>query len=249
MAEDDLRKTFSPKHHALLFAWMSREVVERAGEERGEEVMRKAVKRYGQQRGKRMALRAQANEQDVTLNMFDFLVYGEWEAKDEEAHERVVLETEPNFHVKITKCPWNDAWKEGDLSSFGRFYCLEVDHALIDGFNPKLKLEVNATLPNDQKECDFVYYDAQLSPENMGLLEMCRAEVHDKAVMPWDYHLGHLYKTVGEVVVEELGQKGREAVNAAMKEFAGQFGEETAGIVEGFEEVDFDRLPERIGKN
>jgi len=245
MAEDDLHKTFSPKHHALLFAWMSREVVERAGEERGEEVMRKAVQRYGQQRGKRMALRAQANEQDVTLNMFDFLVYGEWEAKDEEAHERVVLETEPNFHVKVTKCPWNDAWKEGDLSSFGRFYCLEVDHALIDGFNPKLKLEVNATLPNDQKECDFVFYDAQLSPENMGLLEMCRAEVHDKAVMPWDYHLGHLYKTVGEVVIEELGQKGKEAIKAAMKEFAVQFGEETAGIVEGFGEVDFDRLPEK----
>ncbi len=51
------------------------------------------------------------------------------------------------------------------------------------------------------------------------------------------------------MVTEKLGKAGEEAVKAAIKEFAVQFGEEMAGRVEGFGEVDFDRLPERIGKN
>ena len=242
MAENDIRKSFSPKHHALLFAWMSREVVQRVGEERGEEVMRKAVSRYGQQRGRRMALRAKANDKDLTLSMFDFQVYGEWESDDGD-FGRLILGTDPHFHVSVAKCPWNDTWQENGLVDFGRFYCLEVDHALIEGFNPELKLELNTTLPNDQKDCDFVFHNANLSPENMGLMKMCRAEVHDTAVMPFDYHLGHLYKTVGEVVVNELGEVGKEAITAALKEFAKQFGEEAARIVEGFGDVDFDQLP------
>ena len=243
MSVEDIRKSFSPTHHALLFAWISRAVVQQVGEKKGEDVMRKAVRRYGQQRGTRMALRAQAKDQDLSLNMFDFQVYGEWESDDAD-FGRLILGTDPHFHVRVAKCPWNDAWGENDLLNFGRIYCLEVDQALIEGFNPKLKLEVNTTLPNDQKDCDFVFHDAYLNTENMGLLEMCRAEIHDTAIMPFDYHLGHLYKTVGEVIIEDLGGAGKEAISAALKEFTDQYGEEAARIVEGFGDVDFDNLPE-----
>jgi hypothetical protein len=59
--------SFTPTDHALLFAWIGREVVQRVGEEKGEAIMRKAVARYARQRGQRMALRAQANGHALTM--------------------------------------------------------------------------------------------------------------------------------------------------------------------------------------
>ncbi len=240
MTAEGINKAFGPKHHALLFAWMSREVIQRAGVDKGEKVIRKAVQRYGSQRGKRMALRAQADNQP--LSMFNFLLYSERESNEEDSDHRV-LETAPHFHTLVTRCPWNQAWVETDLRSFGRLYCLEVDHALIEGFNPELDLELNATLSNGQRACDFIYQDANLTPENQYLMAQRREEIYNRVVMPWDYHLGHLLKTISEVVIEELGDLGKETVEAAMAAFAGEFGEGAAQIVKGFETVDFDKLP------
>ena len=50
-------------HHALLFAWLTKAIIRRVGHEKAEPVVRQAVQRYGEQRGRRMAFRAQANEQ------------------------------------------------------------------------------------------------------------------------------------------------------------------------------------------
>jgi hypothetical protein len=132
---------------------------------------------------------------------------------------------------------------EHDLLPYGRLYCLEVDHALIQGFNPELNLELNATLANDERDCDFIYHEANLTPENFKRMDQRRKEVHDKAVMPWDYHLGHLYKTIREEVVDELGEVGEEAISAAMAKFTKEFGEVAAEIVLSFKETDFDSLP------
>ena len=65
---------FSEAQHALLFAWISRAVMETVGEQKGQEAIRKAVLRYGTQRGKRMALRARANGDP--LNMLNYMAYG-----------------------------------------------------------------------------------------------------------------------------------------------------------------------------
>jgi hypothetical protein len=240
MTAEERKKSYGAKHHALLFAWMSQEVIQRAGTEKGKDVIRKAVQRYGRQRGRRMAMRAQADGQK--LSMFNFLVYGEWEASEGD-FDRIILETDPHFHIQVRRCPWNETWMGNDLLPYGRLYCLEVDNALIQGFNPDLTLELNATLPNDQRDCDFIYREANLNPENFKRMEQRRQEVHDMAVMPWDYHLGHLYKTIREEVIDELGEIGEEAIHAAMSEFAREFGEGAAEIVLGFKETDFDSLP------
>jgi hypothetical protein len=240
MTAEEPKKSFGAKHHALLFAWISREVMRCVGAEKGEAVIRKAVRRYGSQRGRRMAMRTQADGQ--MPSMFNFLVYGEWEASEGD-FDRIILETNPHFHIRVGRCPWHSTWVENDLLSCGRLYCLEVDQALMQGFNPDLALELNATLPNDQRDCDFIYREANLTPENFKRMERRRKEVHDAAVMPWDYHLGHLYKTIREEVVDELGETGEEAINAAMSEFTREFGEDAAKIVMSFKETDFDSLP------
>ncbi len=61
MAINDPKIEFTEEHHAMLFALISKAVIERAGEQHGEAIIRKAVRQYGAERGRRMALRAQAN--------------------------------------------------------------------------------------------------------------------------------------------------------------------------------------------
>jgi hypothetical protein len=240
MTRDDTQLDFTPAHHALLFAWISRAVVQRVGAERGEAVVREGVRRYGQQRGRRMALRAQAHGE--ALSMFNYLIYGEWRAEGSQSEQRV-LASDPHFHVQVTGCPWHAVWQAHDLIPYGRLYCLEIDEALVRGYNPRLKLSVNATLPNDLRDCDFVFHDAHLTPGNLELMEQKKQALGLRAVMPWDYHLGHLYKTVGEVVVEELGAVGQEALGAALAEFARRYGEKAAQTIKAYEGTDFDRLP------
>lgn len=67
---------FTPAHHAMLFALISRVVLHDSGEIDGGKLMRRAVRSYGNQRGRRMALRARANGH--RLNMANYLAYSEW---------------------------------------------------------------------------------------------------------------------------------------------------------------------------
>jgi hypothetical protein len=224
---------FRATDHALLFAWLARSVVQRAGEVRGEAVVREAVRRYGGQRGRRMALRAQADGQPLT--MANYRAYGEWQAAEgETAHEKVMQG--PDMVAHVHRCPWHRAWEAHKVMPFGRLYCLEIDQALVRGFNPALQLDVNSILTEGDPYCEFVYHDVEPA-----------GGTGKGVAMPWAYHLGHLYKTVGEVVVEELGEMGQRAVDEALAEFARHHGQEAARTVAGYGDTDFDRLPESPG--
>ncbi|MGD8244027.1 MAG: L-2-amino-thiazoline-4-carboxylic acid hydrolase [Anaerolineae bacterium] len=228
---DDSRAAdrFTARHHALLFAWMTREAIEQVGEERGKAVIRKAVRRYGEERGHRMGLRAEADGEP--RSMANYLAYGEWAADPAES-EQAVAQEGTDLQMTVLRCPWDAAWAENDLRVYGRLYCLEIDEALVRGFNPVLKLDVNATRPNDAEPCQFVFHDvAQRGPRR-------------GQVMSWAYHLGHLFKTVCDVMAEELGAAGQEAADRALAAFAERYGEEAAEVVLGYGDVDFGRLAE-----
>ncbi len=238
---DESPNRFAAAHHALLFAWISRAVVERVGEDRGESVTRKAVRRYGEERGRRMARRAQACGH--ALSMANYFAYGEWEAGPGEMEQQIV-EKVPHARVHVHKCPWHTAWENNGLVQYGRVYCLEIDEALVRGFNSGLKVNVNSTQTNGDDRCEFVFHNANLTLFNTLLLGYKKAiKPGRRALMPWDYHTGHLYKTMGEVFVEELGQAGREAMSAALKEFSNCYGEEAVRVVVAYQDEDFNCLP------
>ncbi|MCP4751495.1 MAG: L-2-amino-thiazoline-4-carboxylic acid hydrolase [Proteobacteria bacterium] len=242
MAKDAVRKSFTPTHHAMLYAWMSRAVVQRIGLEKGEAVMREGTRLYGRQRGKRMALRAGKFGHPTT--MVNYLAYGEWEAEKDEMEQKIAEKT-PHAKVHVSKCPWHTAWQKNDLMEYGRFFCLEVDQALVHGFNPDLVLEINGTQTAGQDHCEFVFREAELTVKNMASLGYKKTvKPGRKALMPWDYHTGHLYKTIGQCVIEKLGETGREAVDQALDEFENAYGKEAAEIVASHLETDFDRLPD-----
>jgi hypothetical protein len=223
MLKKDKQDGFTEVHHALLFAWITKAVVERVGEQSGEAIICKAIRQYGEQRGRRMALRAQADKR--ALSMINYIGYGEYKITGE--IKLKIIERSPHARIRIPQCPWHSTWKENGLLSFGRLYCREIDPALVRGFNPELRVDVNATLPNGAAQCEFVYYNADVTVLNYLLIQYRKAvRPGAKAVMPWDYHVGHLFNTLEEVIVEELGQVGQKAIDAGLSEFAERYGEQ-----------------------
>ncbi|MBN2499929.1 MAG: L-2-amino-thiazoline-4-carboxylic acid hydrolase [Anaerolineales bacterium] len=230
-------------HHALLFAYLSRAVMQRVEVQRGEQIIRKAVRRYGVQRGRRMALRARANGDPQ--DMVNYFVYGEWEAADGEMAQEYKTAS-PDAEMLVHKCIWCDAWKAADLLEFGRYYCLEIDEALLQGYNPVLRMTVQGTQSNGAPYCAFTFHadPDDLNPENRERAAHKKAAVTNSAVMLWAYHCGHLYKTVREIFIAEIGDHGKYAAEQALKDFAERFGKQAARVVISYRDVDFDSLPE-----
>jgi hypothetical protein len=233
---------FTEIHHALLFAWIAKAVVERVGVQRGEAIIRKATRQYGEQRGRRMALRARANKH--ARSMLNYIGYSEYRITPGEIELRIIERT-PHAKVSTPKCPWHAAWKENGLLAFGCLYCSEIDQALVRGFNPELHVDVIATLTNGAAQCEFVYYNADITIPNYLLIQYRRAiSPGAKAVKPWDYHVGHLFRTLEKVVVEELGQVGQEAIQAGLAEFAKRYGEQAMQRVVASRSKDYESVTE-----
>ena len=58
---------------------------------------------------------------------------------------------------------------------------------------------------------NFIFRDAGLSIFKMiGLAYKKKIKPGRQAIMPWEYHAGHLYKTMGEVIKQALGDKADE---------------------------------------
>jgi hypothetical protein len=260
-----------PAHHAALFGHLAREVLHYAGaraqaqriaahdpggatggepgagtEGGGDgiaagELLREAVMRYGQQRGRRMAQRALADGRPLTWRTY--LAYGEWRAAPCSSQNQVIA-TGDDLHQVALVCPWHAAWRERDLLPYGRHYCLWIDVAIAQGFNPELALDVPGTLSNGAPRCDFLYREANLNDADLDEIAAERMALAPRTVMPWDYHLGHLYKTMGEVIVAELGPAGQQLATDALAAWGAEFGPEAVAAVTRHLETDFDRLPE-----
>jgi len=242
MKKKDQQNGFNEIHHALLFAWIANAIVERIGEQRGEAIIRNAIRRYGEERGRRMALRAQANKH--VLSMGNYFGYSEYRITPGVMDLKIINQS-PHVKLCVSKCPWHNAWKETGMLSVGRLYCLEIDQALVHGFNPVLQLEVNGTLTTGAAQCEFVYHNAYPTILNYLLLEYRRAiSPGAKAAMPWDYHVGHLFNTLEKVAVEELGQDGQKAVEEGLTEFAHRYGKQAAQRVIASRGKDYGSVPE-----
>jgi L-2-amino-thiazoline-4-carboxylic acid hydrolase len=243
---DKKQPLFSETSHAVLFALIARQVFTRYGEPEALSALRKAIRLYGEQRGRRMALRARSNGDELTMT--NYLVYGEWRAVTD-GSQMEWLEDQTGLRLTVQRCPWEAAWREVGLLPYGRYYCQEIDAALLRGFNPDLRIEINQTLSNDGLPCEFIYRQAVLEPgralvhirEKSALLESQR-------LMPWEYHCGHLYQACSLVMGHEFGPGGRVTVQNALAEFALRYGGSAAATVAGYLKTDFDQLPGSPGR-
>ncbi|WDV46370.1 L-2-amino-thiazoline-4-carboxylic acid hydrolase [Clostridiaceae bacterium M8S5] len=235
---------FTATHQALLFAWISRAVVDEVGFKEGERIMRKAVKIYAMQRGRRMAQRAKLNGDELTMNTY--FAYVEYKPAKGDFKKKLVQRA-PNARVNVFKCPYYNVWKENGLMPYGRFFCLEVDKAVVKGFNKNLNVDVLGTTPNGAEYCDLIFEGGNLTLKNILKMVYKKFKLRKTVIMPFEYHVGHTYKTIKEVIYDELGSRSKtEAImERALQDFTKKYGHESTEIVRKYENTDFNNILER----
>ncbi len=225
-----------PPQHALLFAWLAQEAERVLGPIPTNDLLRCAVQRYGHERGRRMAQRAEALGLPLDWTVYQAL--GEWSAP-EYPHEAMTLQHTPQWQRIVTVCPWNDAWRAEGLQQYGRLYCRDIDRALVQGFSVEMEYSVSRTLPAGQPCCEFVALGYALSDQEIERLAALRERIGASAVMPWEYHLGHLYWTLRREFEAHTGAAGTAIASRALILFEKRYGSELADSVRRHESTDF----------
>lgn len=225
------------EHHAVLFALIAKEIITILGQEKGKLLIDKTIKKYGNQRGQRMALRAKQNNDD--LSFWNYLAYQEWKVNKKELKKRIKFD-EKYLHTHFIKCPWVANWGKHNLLEFGKLFCPKTDYALFEGFNPDINMQLLKNRANGDNYCDFHFVDEKFSFISAIKMGLKKLKLKNSAIKPWDYHTGHLYKTMKEIIVEEHEEKGEEIISNTLSEFKNIFDDEVLQIVLSFENTNFD---------
>ena len=228
-------------HHAVLFALLARQALAFYGAESGQALIRKWVRRYGEQRGRRMALRAMRDSKNLAMS--DFLAYGEWRSATGSALQEMI-EQGGEIRLRVFRCPWALAWEQSDFLDVGRLYCQEIDAALVRGFNPELRLQINSTLTNGGEWCEFIFYEAaSLCRGAVEEVKRRQVEMRNRASLPWEYHCAHLYQSFLETMQAVISATGQQAAQAAAEAFSRFFGPGCLAAFQHYLMGDFDHLP------
>ena len=82
--------------------------------------------------------------------------FGEWKTDYPGQMDFGQLRTEPSLQTYIAKCAWCDAWKKHDLIDYGKYYCVNVDNAVYQGFNANFLCTPTTTaLSWGGERCEF----------------------------------------------------------------------------------------------
>lgn len=217
------------EHHAMLFAWFSKHAINLCGDA-GKEAILTAMTIYGNERGKRMALNAQANGDELTTMTNQ--AYGEWKPDYDGQMEFGQLRTEPTLQTYISKCAWCDAWKKHNITEYGKYYCVNVDNAVYQGFRSDFVCTPTATsLSWGGNRCEFDW-GYPLSPEEVKTLADKKKELGSSCMKDFNFHTAHLKYTLSKTLTEALGENGAKAVTLALEEYAETFGEEYLKVLD-----------------
>lgn len=138
----------------LLYLSIAKEVIEKYGEE-GKNIILEGLATFGRARGERIAERVKREGKPLTIeNFFEFydvpvtLVTKSSGEPEIMEHGKLVK--------RIVSCPTVDLAREQGQLEIGKLYC-EQDFAMLEGYNPELRLEKRASLMEGDKYCEFVY--------------------------------------------------------------------------------------------
>jgi len=114
-----------------LLGSIAREVIERFGEE-GREAIIAAIRFYGEERGRRLAERVRSEGREL-----DFASFTVCSDLDTGFHHMTPSLEEGQMRVEVTYCPLAAALREWGLSEYGKYFCQEIDAAIMRGYNPE----------------------------------------------------------------------------------------------------------------
>lgn len=195
------------KSHAFLYGVIAQELLQ--VKPCAEDILKEAIQVYGLQRGSRMGQTAELFGDE--RNMRTYLAYGEWVPEPGEMEVEITQES-PSAVWHVKKCPWCEEWTQKDMLDVGKLYCKYVDEELVHGYNPDLELGVGYTQTNGAPYCYFKWNGADMNPENKKKNEEIVTKAGKVKIKSWAYHMGHIYKTMGEIIEKHLGEDIRRKI-------------------------------------
>ena len=217
------------EHHAVLFALFSKHAIELCGE-KGKEAILTGMTTYGNERGARMAANAIAHGDPLTTMTNQ--AYGEWKPDYNGQMEFGQLRTEPTLQTYISKCAWCDAWKKHGLTEYGKFYCVNVDNAVYQGFRSDFVCTPTATSMSwGGERCEFDW-GYPLTPDEVTQLAEKKKELGTSCMKDFNFHTAHIKHTISKTLIDTLGKDGQKAVDLALKDYADTFGQEYLDVLE-----------------
>lgn len=177
---------YVPEDHAILFACFSQAVLNLLKREAAEKFLKKVVTAYGRERGQRMAKRAIANNDK--LDMAAYYAYGEWTFSGGFRKEPIAAAY--NAYA-VCECPWHSAWQAAQQIENAVYYCDDVDNSILEGFNPKLRLEMKSTLTRHDS-CEFHWLDSLNDEAEKQRIQEIRWRIGTSCQKDFLYHSAHL---------------------------------------------------------
>ena len=120
---------------AALFAFVAKAVIQELGEERGEALLKKTIEDFGKARGRRIAAIVRDLGQPLTLK--NWLIYSDIDSVNFDPHPDL---DNNDLVVKAGECTFWNAAREFGVGDYARIYCKYADYAIIEGYNPDIKL-------------------------------------------------------------------------------------------------------------
>lgn len=218
------------EHHAVMFALLAKHAIEISGE-KGKEAILAGMTRYGNERGRRMALNAL--ERGDKLTVLNSQAYGEWKPDFPGQMEFGVTCGMPVLHTYIARCAWCDAWAKHGLTEYGRYYCCNIDNAWFQGFNPEFTCtQLNPPMSWGGDCCRFSWGEG-LTHKQIKALNKKKKSLGNACIKDFTFHTAHILHTVGDVLMEELGNDGAMAVSLAKSDYSDMFEKDALDCLDG----------------
>lgn len=217
------------EHHAMMFAFLSKHAIRLCGN-RGKDAILDVMTEYGKERGRRMALNAQTHGDP--LNTMTNQAYGEWKPDYPGQMEFGQLCTEPTLQTYISKCAWCEAWKKHHITEYGKYYCVNVDNAVYQGFRPDFTCTPISTSMSWGGDCCKFDWGHPLSAEDNEALAAKKKELGTSCMKDFNFHTAHLMHTITRVLTKQLSAAGEKAVTLALAEYVDTFGQEYLDVLD-----------------
>lgn len=135
-----------------LLCTITEEVKNKFGEE-GKKVIADSIRKYGLERGKRMAKLVKSLGKEPNLK--NFFIYGDLDSSSILKYKPKIVDG--NIEIIIRDCVFCNGCRDWGKEEYGKIYCEYIDHAVLEGYNPDLILELPARMMLGDKKCHFRY--------------------------------------------------------------------------------------------
>ena len=137
---------------AQLFACMAKHIIDELGPEKGEQLIKKAVEEFGRQRGSRIAERVKALGKPLSFK--NWLTYTDIDSGNFPVSPR---SENGDLLAPVTECSFNKAAEQWDMVDYSSLYCKYADYAILEGYNPDVKLVLEQRHATGKDHCLFRY--------------------------------------------------------------------------------------------